>query len=360
VPIIAVGKLLHPRLVASVVERGIADLVALGRPILADPDFPRKLLENREKEIRKCIGCNYCYTRVASKNLAIRCTVNATRGREIEYRLPSSHGARRVVVVGGGPAGMEAARLFAGKGCSVLLFEREPELGGLLRLGGSIPRLYTRNLLHILEFQKWELSRLGVEVKLGMSVSPQQIQTMEADVLVLATGSRYYLPDIAGIDSAPVLRLDEYLKKPGPLGATVMVLGGREGAEISISLARQGKSVILVHDGQEETLGRAIYMKDPMREYYVQKYLREGPAEVLAKASISKLDGNSAWIRTVNGDEKSLHFDHLIVATDRFSQKELAGGFAGFHGKIHSIGDCVSPRSVTEAIYDAWFVAGRY
>jgi NADPH-dependent 2,4-dienoyl-CoA reductase/sulfur reductase-like enzyme len=351
---------MHPRLVASVVERGIADLVALGRPILADPDFPRKLLENREKEIRKCIGCNYCYTRVAAKNLAIRCSVNAARGREIEYRLPSSLGARRVIVVGGGPAGMEAARLFAGKGYSVLLFERERELGGLLRLGGSIPRLYTRNLLHILEFQKWELSRLGVEVKLGISVLPEHIRSLEADILVLATGSHYRLPDIEGIHSAPVLRLDEYLKRRSPLGATVMVLGGREGAEISISLARQGKKVILVHDGQEETLGRPIYMKDPIREYYVQKYLQEGQVEILAEATVSKLDGTSAWIRTVNGDEISLHFDHLIIATDRFSQKDLVGGLAGFQGEIHSIGDCVSPRSVTEAIDDAWFMAGRY
>lgn len=198
VPVIAVGRLHDPALAARAVEEGHADMVALGRQLIADPEWARKVEEKRPEEIRPCIACNTCIDgmREGSK---IRCLVNPVAGRETVYQLRPVSRPRRIVVVGAGPAGMEAARMLGLRGHQVVLFEQEAQVGGRLRLAAKAPvfqyvETNERTVLKFVDFLGGELRRIGVEVRLGERVTASRVAAAKPEVVVLATGARYRLP----------------------------------------------------------------------------------------------------------------------------------------------------------------------
>ncbi len=226
-PVIAVGRIHDPALAMHAIESGKADLVALGRQLIADPEWPRKVREGRTDEIRPCIACNTCIDgmREGSK---IRCLVNARAGRESEAALDPEGApvARRVVVVGGGPAGMEAARLLASRKHHVTLIERGTQLGGRLRLAAKAPvfqyvETSERSILKFVEFLARELARTGVDVRLGTPCTPSDIERLKPDVVVLAAGALYRFPFnllVPALLGGPLRKspwLKALLKRPG-------------------------------------------------------------------------------------------------------------------------------------------------
>ncbi|GIX47517.1 MAG: hypothetical protein KatS3mg131_1728 [Candidatus Tectimicrobiota bacterium] len=198
VPVIAVGRLHDPALAERVVAEGQADLVALGRQLIADPEWPRKVQEGRRDEIRPCIACNTCVDHMRDGH-PLSCLVNPWVGQEGREVLKPVARPRRVLVVGGGPAGMEAARLLALRGHRVALYEQRPQLGGQLLLAAKAPlfqNVETRAevLLRFVAFLARQLERAGVEVHLGQRVTPPQVARLQPEVVVLATGATYRLP----------------------------------------------------------------------------------------------------------------------------------------------------------------------
>ena len=198
VPIIAVGRLHDPELAAMAVREGHADMVALGRQLIADPEWPRKVREGRTDEIRPCIACNTCVDSMREGE-HITCLVNPWAGREGQRRTSGVDRPRRVLVVGGGPAGMEAARLMADRGHRVLLVERRPELGGQLRLAVRAPLFQNVEtnppvVLRFVEFLARQLERAGVDVRLGETVTGGLIDALNPETVVLATGASYRVP----------------------------------------------------------------------------------------------------------------------------------------------------------------------
>ena len=198
VPVIAVGRLHDPAIAAMAVREGHADMVALGRQLIADPEWPRKVREGRTDEIRPCIACNTCVDGMREGN-HVKCLVNPWAGREGQRRTSGVDRSRRVLVVGGGPAGMEAARRMAERGHRVLLVERRRELGGQLRLAAKAPLFQNVEtsapvVLTFVEFLARQLERAGVEVRLGAAVTPGLIDELKPETVVLATGASYRVP----------------------------------------------------------------------------------------------------------------------------------------------------------------------
>lgn len=198
VPVIAVGRLHDPALAERLLTEGQADMVALGRQLIADPGWPRKVRDGRLDEIRPCVACNTCVDGMREGD-RLHCLVNPLAAREPEFELRPASRPRRVLVVGGGPAGMEAARLLALRGHRVTLVERERELGGQLRLAAKAPVFQNVAtdapvLLRLVEFLARQLAKAGVDVRLGRVVTAEFVKDLRPEVVVLATGASYRGP----------------------------------------------------------------------------------------------------------------------------------------------------------------------
>lgn len=355
VPVVAVGRINDPRLAAKIVEDGRADMVALCRALLADPAFPKKMEQGRERDIRKCIACNYCTDRTFGQR-TVKCAINPDFGNERAYRLQPAMRKKKVLVVGGGVGGMEAARVAVQRGHEVTLWERTGQLGGMVNRAAALPRLYTRELANIVEWMTGQLGQLPVKVELNKEATAQDVAAFRPDVVFLATGSSPVQPDFPVASGAPVLSLDDYLKGGASVGQRVVVVGGIEGAEAAVSLAREGKEVSLLENGPPEAVGTAPYM-DMVRRPVLQGYLQEAKVRVLSSVTLRGVENGGMRVAHPDGKEEVVAADTVILALGRRSNGQLARELAGKVPELYLVGDCVEPRRITMAIHEAAFWA---
>ena len=208
-PILYAGRVVRPEMAERLLADGACDLVAMTRAILADPELPEKARTGRLDEIRHCVGANVCIGRRYGHYQPVACVYNPTAGRELELPPPApARPARRLVVVGGGPAGLETARVAASRGHRVILLEAAEELGGHIVLEAAIP--HRHELRGIADYYRRELTRLGVEVRLGVTATPDRVRAEQPDAVVVAAGSRPARPDLP-LEGMPVLTADEVL-----------------------------------------------------------------------------------------------------------------------------------------------------
>jgi len=354
-PVIGVAKIMNAQLARSIIKSENADIVAVGRPITADPEFPKKVLENRDDEIRKCIACNWCLTTHSMMNVESRCTVNAAYNREAKYRLTKAERSKRVMIIGGGVAGMEAARVLHLRGHQVILFEKTERLGGLVReVASKIPRLRTKHLNHASEYLINEMARLKIPTITGFEVTMGTIRDVKPDVVIVATGSvTGDPPNIAGIERKNVLNYEDYIRGTVeiPQGKHIVIVGGNEGSEISVSLARNKCQVVLVEKGKE-IMATSYLSKDPIRKLCLQKYIEEERVQIMTETVVKSIDDNEVWVETTEGEKKILA-DYVILATHRKAHNPFKQEIRKIIENVYEIGDCVEPRSITEAIDDA-------
>jgi len=197
IPVIAVGRINDPLLAEQILEEGKADLIAMGRALIADPDLPLKACEGRFEEIRKCLACNHCRKRVIQMNRTLRCAVNAQAGRERDSRIHPSGRSRKVLVIGGGPAGMEAARVMALRGHRVGLYEKKLRLGGQVNLAAIPP--HKEELRTLLDFLVVQLEKLKVQTHCGAEATAETIAQEKPDAVIVAQGARPLIPEIPGV-----------------------------------------------------------------------------------------------------------------------------------------------------------------
>jgi len=356
IPVIGVGRINDPRLVKQVIETGRVDMISLARQSLADPELPRKMLEDRPEDVRQCIACDLgCSYRHIVQWMA-DCAINYEVTREREYRCAIGRpvDAKKVAIVGGGVAGMEAARLATLRGHEVTLYEKSDQLGGLIPLVADMPKLYMHELTNIVSHLRRQMDKLGVKVELNTEVNEDLLAKERPDVVILATGSKEYVPDIPGVNSSNVVTLLQYLRREAETGDEVVVLGGHEGAEAAVSLARQGKDVTVLEESDH--IADASFLKYVGRQLLLQQYLDEEGVQILTGVKVERIGKNSVTY-THAGKKNELAFDTLLVALGRVSDYHLAADLSDVAPEVYRVGDCLEPHSIRHSIHSAARVA---
>lgn len=383
IPVMVVGKLMNPKLAEKVIEDGRADLVSYTRPMFADPHFPRKMVEGRYDDIRKCCGCDRCVGDGFSGRMT-ECSINASFQREQVFRIDRpAPVSKTVMVAGGGVGGMEAARVAAQRGHKVLLYEKSSRLGGLIRTVSGMPSLYMRELDYVVQFLETQLKKLGVEVITGCEVTADLVEEVAPDVLFIATGSATGKAEIPGADGDNVIAMvDDYLAKRAPVGERVAVIGGMHGTELAVSLAKESKQVTLI-DEVENNIATAPYIVyTVVRQIALFEFIHEHGVVPRTGVKIKEITGEGVVVAGADGREELIAADTVILALPRVASKGLsaavkerfgsteqirgsdASPYMGItlqiNGKtatLFEIGDCVEPRTMKEAVHGGAYLA---
>jgi 2,4-dienoyl-CoA reductase (NADPH2) len=380
VPVISCNRINNPLQAEQILVNGQADMVGMGRPFLTDPEWPKKAAEGRFDEIRQCTACNQrCLDAVFSLT-EISCTFNPAALREKQYAMVPATKPKRVLVVGGGPAGMEAARTLAQRGHQVTLFEKSRELGGQLNLAAIPPG--RGEFAQAVRWLSSELYRAGVKVELGKEVDAQTVKNQKPDAVVVATGATPLRPEIPGIDGDNVVWAPEVLENGLALGKKVVVIGGgavgmetalfiaKQGpmsaesavflasggaldAEAAVNLTRQGPRVTIL-----EMLDRIGQDMGPTTRSSVRYHLRLHDVAVLTKATARRITDKGV-IYEHDGKEALAEADTVVIATGSKPETGLYDALQGVLAEVYRIGDCVKARTACEAIEEAALIARK-
>jgi len=351
IPVIAVGVIREPHVAEEILKTGKADFIALGRALIADPDWPNKAQAGEERAIRKCISCNECVMARHVEHAPLRCSLNATVGRAPEAsRLERAAVPKRVLIIGGGPAGMEAARVAAMRGHWVNLFEKESRLGGTLNVGNVPPG--KEKLNWITEYFDYELSRLAVEIHLGQALDAEKVRALKPDVVIIATGSRPALPPIPGVDGPNVLTANDLLARQLRFtGQHIVIIGGGTvGLETADYLAVQGNDVTVLE--MLDTLGRG---GDPLYLDYLLRKLKEHAVAMMTGVQVEAIQTEAVLVQGKGGEKHLVPADRVVLAAGVKPANELAQDLQDL--TLFVIGDAVEPRKIINAIADGYWTA---
>jgi 2,4-dienoyl-CoA reductase-like NADH-dependent reductase (Old Yellow Enzyme family)/thioredoxin reductase len=345
VPVVAVGRINSPDIAEALLAEDKADLVAIGRQLIADPFWPNKVAAGQIEDIVPCISCNVCLdTAFAAGEL--KCSVNASLAKEAEYTLRPAERKKKVLVIGGGPAGMEAARTAAMRGHEVVLWEKDKELGGQLLLAAVAPHKEVISGLN--KYMAGQLKKAGVQVLLGHEGTADSIKAMRPEVVVLATGSAPFVPDIPGSRRDNVVLASDVLAGKQEVGNRVVIIGGElVGCETADYLAEKGKTVTIVRRGPDMAVG----VNQQARDNLLARLIRSR-VTMLTGVRYEEITDKSLVITDREGRRQNIEADTVVLATGATPNSELAAGLKGLNVALHLVGDCVIPAKITEAIRD--------
>ncbi len=356
IPVIVAGRINDPSLAEGIIAEGSADMVGMARAFIADPEFANKAREGRLEDIRTCIVTNECH--YVGRRRPVMCAVNAAAGREEEMDFAPARAKKLVLIVGGGPAGMEAARLAALRGHRVLLSERRTELGGKVSIIARDPN--RRQLGDMIVYLHSQLKKLGVELLLGEEITPELVAELAPDAVVLATGAEPYVPPVPGVDDARVVTSMQVLQGEAQVGQKVLVVGGVEdhlpAPSIAEFLADQGKDVELI--SELLTVGQGI---EDATKYLLTKRLLEKGVTLSPLTGLKAIGEESIVVRnTLTRRERRIEgIETVVLACGSRANTQLARALKGRVKELHLAGDCLAPRRIFHAVLDG-ARAGRY
>ncbi len=346
-PVIAAGSIMDPDLAGRILKEGKADLVAVGRGLIADPQFVNKAKDGAPHQIRPCIRCNECTGRLR-KGFRLSCTVNPMMGREEEEGLTPVLQAKRILVVGGGPAGMEASRILSLRGHEVILCDQGDSLGGLLRLAAVPP--WKRDLQGLLDWLKRQIQESAVRVQLNTEVGPEYVKRLKPDALILCTGSMPHRPAVPGAESTPTA-LD--VLKGVPVGEEVIICGGGlVGCETGWYLAEQKKKVTIVEMLQD----LALDMEARSRMALLKGLVAQGVRKVYPFNMQEIIEGHGVVGIDKEGRKREIKGDTVVLATGFNSHRPLPDPGPECR-EFFIIGDAKRPRRIMDAMAEANHIA---
>jgi len=346
VPVIAVGRI-TPELGEGVLRDGKADFISIGRALLADPHLPQKVAIGRMEDITPCICCLTCLDSLSWRREGVCCVVNPTLGRELEYELKPAESPKKVVVVGGGPGGMEAARVAALRGHEVVLFDDGDELGGQLLLAVKPPFKDTIDTFR--RYLVGQVTKLGVELRLRQRFTVEMLSGLKPDVVVLAAGVKPFIPQIPGAHGDKVLQANEVLTG-AETGERVVVIGGElVGCETALYLVEQGKKVTIMRRGPKLATKVHQFIREPLLGR-----LQFKGVSMLTGVEYEEITEAGVVIRTGEGERKVIEVDTVVLAAGAVPNTELLAALQGKAARVFSVGDCAEPRGIREAVEEGY------
>ncbi|QOX64172.1 FAD-dependent oxidoreductase [Anoxybacterium hadale] len=352
VPISTVGGIVDPAMMEEIIASGKADLVELGRPLLADPYLPQKLRDGREQEITKCLRCMGCFGE-SLKTETTSCVINPVIGNEFNESIANCQPTERkkVLVAGGGPGGMKAALTAAERGHEVVLCEKTDALGGALRFAKHVPFKY--GLYEYKEVLEYLLKKNGVEIRMNTEVTSELVEQEKPDALLLAVGANPITPKLPGIEGNHVRFAQDIYGKEDQLGDTVAILGGGlVGCETAAHLARLGKNVTIIELRDDLAMDADLFYQTA-----VKGDLRRNNAKIFVGSAGRKVTKEGILISTAEGSEVLVQADTVINAAGYRADDTAFQNLSDAAPVVQRIGDCRRPGKVTNAVTDGYYMA---
>ena len=361
IPVAVAGRIRTPDVAREALALGQADWIGLGRPFLADPDWVRKAETGDEMAILRCAACHQgCLTELR-KGHGTSCLFNPLAGREAGVRVTPAEQPRQVMVAGGGPAGMEAAIVAAQRGHRVTLYERDDRLGGRFREAAQVP--YKEEFIDLIRYQQVQLQRVGVEVHLNATVTPETVAAEDPDVVVVATGAHPIVPPFPGLKETRWMTAYDLLDGRAEVSTpTAFIVGaGTTGMETAEYLAGRGIRCTVVKRRPE--IGGKL---DPLARALLLRRLESLGVEVRTGVEVVRFETDEqgqttvvarTWPHQAGAPEIRFPAETVIIGMGLRADRSLADALAD-QPDIYTIGDCVEPREVLDAVYEG-FEVGR-
>ncbi len=349
IPVIAVAKIRTPKLAEKTIKAGDADFIAIGRTLLADPEWPNKVRAGALDEINPCIACNQgCISRLFAQQ-DVWCTMNPETGREGEFNKPA-HAAKKVVVVGGGPAGLSAARTAAARGHKVVLYEKRAKLGGQLFAAETAP--HRQGWKEARQALVRDVQRLGVTLRLKTEYVPSMVAKDKPDAVIVAIGSTASVPKIPGVGRTQVVTSRDVLEGRAKVkGGVVVVGGGCAGAQTAEYLAEKGHSVKIL-----EATGTVAGDAPSDDRFLLLGRLDKLKVQIHLETSLMSIGTKSVAVESPAGP-KTIPADTVVLCLGSYPNDGVASELRAMVPQVFVVGDAVSARRVTDAVAEGALAA---
>ncbi len=365
IPVIIVGKLDY-NLAEKVLREGKADFVGMTRALQCDPEYPHKVAEGKLEDIAPCTACATCLDQ--SVSMERRCRINAAMG-STSYTVDKADKKKKVVVIGGGPAGMEAARVSALRGHEVTLIEKANRLGGLLPVAAVVKGIELENLPAMVRYLSTQVRKLGVKTILGKEATADMVQSMQPDAVIVAAGGTLTIPDMPGINGKNVinnLELHKMLKfflnffNPRmlgwltkfwmPVGGTVVVIGSElQGFEVAEFLTKRSRKVTIVDTAEVPGKGMLDLRMGLVMEWFGKKGVK-----VINGLKSIEITDKGVDIVTKEGNRQTIPADSVVPTAPLADNPKLYQALEGKVPELYAIGDCANPNMIVDAIAAGW------
>lgn len=345
----------NPDTALALIESGNADFAMMGRALIADPELPNKLMENRIEDVRPCLRCNeYCIGRIWNNHTKLSCAVNPQAMEEERFRIQKTENPKKVVIIGGGPGGMEAARVAAIEGHEVVLFEKSDKLGGVM--GDICTAKFKSNMKKLTEYYKTQLKKLNVDVRLNTEITGNETILEECDRIIVGCGAEPIVPPIKGIDGKNVINVMEAHRKPELIqGEDIVVCGGgASGCDCALEIASEmGKKVTIVEMLPE--CGKDVFFINKISLFGA---LAENQVQIMTGTKVVAMDETGLMVEKEDGTQEHIPADTIISAFGMKANMQTVDTIKGkYHIKTRVIGDSNKLGKIGEAVRDGFYAA---